>query len=90
LSVIETDAATLAHIIREQTALPLADDEAERLARAIETSADDRELLANTVSAIRLLVDRLAPPAGAPSWPPERATPARGPTKEAVRVVRWG
>ena len=49
----------LARVIREQKALPLTDDERERLARALETSDRDEELLANALSAVRLLVDRL-------------------------------
>jgi hypothetical protein len=53
------DAATLARTIREQTALPVSEDEAESLARAIETSGDDEEFLARTVAALRFLVERL-------------------------------
>ena len=56
---IEIDGATLARSIREQTALPVSDAEAETLARALETSKDDEELLANAVSALRFLVDQL-------------------------------
>jgi Arc/MetJ family transcription regulator len=58
-SSIEVDAATLASAIREQQALPLTSDEAEQMARAIETSPDDEALLANTLAAVQLLVDRL-------------------------------
>jgi hypothetical protein len=56
---IEIDGATLARSIREQTALPVSDAEAEALARALETSKDGDELLANTVAAVRFLVEEL-------------------------------
>ena len=56
---IEFDAATLAQTIRDQKALPITDDEAEAIARALETCHDDEKLLANTLSAIGLIVDRL-------------------------------
>ena len=56
---IEIDGATLARSIREQKGLPIADAEAETLARALETSQDDEALLANTVSALQFLVDQL-------------------------------
>jgi hypothetical protein len=56
---IESDAATLAQTIRDQKALPITDDEAETIARALETCHDDETFLVNTVSAIRLIVDRL-------------------------------
>jgi hypothetical protein len=56
---IEIDGATLARSIRDQKALPITDTEAETLARALETSQDDEELLANAVSALRFLVDQL-------------------------------
>lgn len=56
---IEIDRATLARTIREQTALPVSTAEAETLARALETSRDDEELLANTVAAVRFLADQL-------------------------------
>jgi hypothetical protein len=56
---IEIDGATLARSIREQKALPITDTEAETLVRALETSKDDEALLANTVSALRFLVDQL-------------------------------
>jgi hypothetical protein len=59
MSTIEIDAATLAQAIRERKALPIPEDEAEAIARAIETSHDDEEFLANALSAVRLLVDRL-------------------------------
>lgn len=61
MSLIEIDAATLASVIREQKALPITDDEAETLARALETSNDDDEFLANVLSTVRFLVDRLEP-----------------------------
>jgi hypothetical protein len=63
MSLIEIDAVTLARVIREQSALPLTDDEREQLARALETSSDDEELLANALSAVRFLVDQLEGPA---------------------------
>ena len=56
---IEIDGATLARTIREQKALPITDAEAETLARALETSKDDEEFLANAISAVRFLVDQL-------------------------------
>jgi hypothetical protein len=56
---IEFDAATLAETIRDQEALPITDSEAETIARALETSHDDETFLENTLSAIRLIVDRL-------------------------------
>jgi hypothetical protein len=56
---IEIEGATLARTIREQTALPVSDADAETLARSLETSKDDEELLANTVSAVRFLVAQL-------------------------------
>jgi hypothetical protein len=59
MSIIEIDAASLARVIREQEALPITGDEAEGLARAIETSIDDEQFLISAVSAIRLLVERL-------------------------------
>jgi len=55
----EIEAAALARVIREQTALPLTDREREELARAIETSADDEEFLANALVAVRLISDQL-------------------------------
>jgi Arc/MetJ family transcription regulator len=58
-SSIEVDAATLASAIREHQALPITRDEAEQMARAIETSPDDAALLANTLAAVQLLADRL-------------------------------
>lgn len=60
---IEIDAASLAQVLREQDALPLTVDEANTLADAIETSANDEEFLASALSAVRLLVDRLDPSA---------------------------
>ncbi len=59
MSEIEIDAATLARAIREQRALPIPDDEAEKLARSLETSSDDAEFLANMLSAVRLIAGRL-------------------------------
>ena len=59
MSEIEVDAATLARAIREQRALPITDDEAEKLAQSLETSNDDAEFLANMLSAVRLIADRL-------------------------------
>jgi hypothetical protein len=59
VSRIEIDAASLARVIREQTALPITDDEAERLARTLEASNDDEEFLANALSAVRFLADHL-------------------------------
>jgi Arc/MetJ family transcription regulator len=56
---IEIDAATLARVIRELKALPITDDDAERLARALETSNDDEEFLASALSAVRFLVEQL-------------------------------
>jgi hypothetical protein len=56
---IEIDGTTLARSIREQTALPVSDAEAEALARALETSKDGDELLANTVAAVRFLIEQL-------------------------------
>ena len=56
---IEFDAATLAQTIRDQKALPITDNEAETIARALETCHDDETFLANTLLAIRLIVDRL-------------------------------
>jgi len=56
---IEFDAATLAQTIRDQKALPITDNEAETIARALDTCHDDETFLANTLSAIRLIVDRL-------------------------------
>jgi hypothetical protein len=60
--VLEVDLATLARAIREQKALPLTDSESDRLARSLEGSRSDEELLANTLAAVRLLVNRLEPP----------------------------
>lgn len=59
MSAIEIDPATLAEAIRERKGLPIAEDEAEAIARAIETSHDDQEFLANALSAVRLVIDRL-------------------------------
>ena len=56
---IEIDGATLARTIRELKALPITDAEAETLARALETSKDDEEFLANAISAVRFLVEQL-------------------------------
>jgi Arc/MetJ family transcription regulator len=61
VSEIEIDAGTLARVIREQKALPITDDEAETLARALETSNDDEEFLASALSTVRFLVDQLEP-----------------------------
>jgi hypothetical protein len=61
--VIEIDAVTLANMLQQQTALPITPDEADGLARAIEASATDEELLANTLAAVRLIVARLDPTA---------------------------
>jgi hypothetical protein len=55
-SGLEIDVETLARVIRE---LPVAGDEAERLAAAVEGSTDDEEFLINAVAAVRLIVDRL-------------------------------
>lgn len=60
-AVLEVDAAALARTLREQRALPLTDAEAETLARSLEASGSDEELLANTLTAMRLLVNRLEP-----------------------------
>jgi hypothetical protein len=49
----------LARVIREEKSLPVTDDEADSLARLLEASKDDEEFLANTVSAVRFLLDRL-------------------------------
>jgi hypothetical protein len=59
VTTISTDAATLAAVIRDQKALPIPDDEVERQARAIEMSQDDGEFLANSLSAVRAIVDAL-------------------------------
>lgn len=49
----------LVRAIREQKALPITDEEAEGLARMLESSRGDHECLANALSAVRFLVDRL-------------------------------
>lgn len=59
--MIQIDAAELARSVREQKALPLSELEAERLARAIETSGDDEAFLASTLSMVRSVLDRLPP-----------------------------
>lgn len=59
MTQIEIDAATLARVIRELKALPITDDDAERLARTLETSKDDEEFLANALSATRFLLEQL-------------------------------
>ena len=59
MTQIEVDAATLARVIRELKALPITDDDAERRARALETSNDDEEFLASALSAVRFLVEQL-------------------------------
>lgn len=56
------DAGALAGAIREQTALPLTEAEADALARSLETAADDEALLSNTLAAVRLVLARLEPP----------------------------
>jgi hypothetical protein len=61
-SSIDVDAPTLASVIREHQGLPITSAEAEQMARAIETSPDDEALLANTLAAVRVLVDRLERP----------------------------
>lgn len=73
---IEFDAATLAQTIRDQEALPITDNEAETIARALETSQDDETLLANTLSAIKLIVDRLEHPPDQALNPAIRTDPA--------------
>ena len=55
------DAGSLAGTIREQKALPLAEGEAEAIARALETAHDDGEFLATVLSTVKLLADRLDP-----------------------------
>jgi hypothetical protein len=55
------DATTLARAIREQKALPLSDFEADALARSLERATSDEEFLANTLAAVRMLIDRLEP-----------------------------
>lgn len=59
MAEIDLDAATLAQTIREQEALPISDNEADAIARALETYHDDETSLAHTLSAIRLILDRL-------------------------------
>jgi hypothetical protein len=59
VSLIEIDPATLASVIREQKALPITDDEAEHLARALEACNDDEEFLAKTLAIVKFLADRL-------------------------------
>jgi hypothetical protein len=59
LSSIEPDAATLPSAIREQQVLSITTDEAEQIARAVQISPNDAALLANTLAAVQLLVDRL-------------------------------
>jgi hypothetical protein len=60
-SMLQTDAATFARFIREQEALPLSNTERDELSRALEASKNDAELLANTMSALQSLLDRLEP-----------------------------
>ncbi len=55
---IEIDRASLVRTIREQTALPITEDEADALARALETAQSDEEFLANTLSAVGLIAER--------------------------------
>ena len=57
--MIQIDAAGLARSVREQSALPLTQSEAQRLARAIETSSDDEALLTRTLSMVTFVLDRL-------------------------------
>jgi hypothetical protein len=59
MSEIEIEPASLVRAIREQTALPITEDEAEVLARGLETAQSDEEFLASTLSAVRLIADRL-------------------------------
>lgn len=58
---LEVDAASLARTVREQTDLPISETEADALASSLEGSASDEEFLANTLAAVQLLLDRLAP-----------------------------
>ncbi len=50
---IRAEASSLARAIREQTSVPITAEEAERLARALETSEDDEQLMASLVAAVR-------------------------------------
>ena len=63
--ILEVDAATIAQAIRAQRALPLTQAEADTLARSIEAASSDEECLANTLTALRVLADRLEPTDGA-------------------------
>jgi hypothetical protein len=60
--VVELDAATFARVIREQSALPLTEAEADTLAAGLENVSSDEEFLAKAVAAVRLLAERLEPP----------------------------
>jgi hypothetical protein len=55
------DAAGLARAIREHGARALTQAEADALARSVENSKTDEELLANTLTAMRSLIAALGP-----------------------------
>ena len=57
--VLSVDLETFGRLVREQKALPISDEEADRLARMVEGSRDDQEFLGNALEAIRLIADRL-------------------------------
>ena len=52
---IRIEAASLARAIREQTSVPITAKEAEDLARVLEASEDDEQLMANLLSAVRYI-----------------------------------
>jgi hypothetical protein len=76
-AILEVDAATVAQTIRQQRALPITDAEADALARSIEVASSDEERLANTLAAVRLLVDRLELPGGMVDGDHDHGEPAR-------------
>ncbi len=53
---LSIDAGAIAKAIRAQTALPISAAEAERLARSVESSTDDGDLLVATLMAVQTIL----------------------------------
>ena len=71
--MVELDAASFARVIREQSALPLTEAEADSLTDTLENVSSDEEFLADAVAAVRLLAERLEPSPHAPAQADQRS-----------------